>query len=83
MLLSKGSQLVGLVQLLIALYGSTGRQSNLCDSCEVQYSAVEKTSAMDDVRRVSAEAPHVVPQSLWMILLRVFILAAVFSRCFL
>jgi len=37
---------------------------------------------MDDIRRVSAGAPHVVPQSFWMILLRVFILSAVFSRCF-
>jgi len=46
------------------------------------YSTVEKTSAMDDVRWVSAEAP-VIPQSFWMILLSVFILAAVFSRCFL
>ncbi|XP_068084408.1 kinesin-like protein KIF19 [Anabrus simplex] len=35
---------------------------------EEQYSAVESTNAIAEVRRVDAEAPHVEPASLWMML---------------
>jgi len=48
-----------------------------------QYSALEYTSDMALVLMTSALDPHDVHASFWMMLLRVFILAAVFCRCFL
>lgn len=46
-----------------------------------QYSAAEKTRLRAEERKLDPDEPHVVPQSFYMILFRIFNFSAVFVKC--
>lgn len=70
-----------LTALLIVYLGYRWLRCQFCQAVE-QYSAVENTRASAEVCHVSASAPQVVSQSLWIILFLAFVLYAVLSQCF-
>lgn len=88
MWLSSGSHWVGvdlsvpdISRMVVLSCTSMSRVYELLSHTGAQYSAAEYTIPRAEHLRVAAVDPHVVPHSLWMILLRVLSLAAVFWRC--